>query len=537
MKSRSARTSAAGTTTRCATRAKPSSSATSRPKGAVPPRRGSTRVHTMAPRGVGSPLATLSGNASAGGRAGSTAKTEASPGSGRSAWLAPYPSAAAAAAPAVTFSIVLRDSPGMPRPRGCRGLSGHQPWRCAWAREALMYPHPLAAPMKLYEYQGRELLARYGVPCPSGVVAGTVEELTKLQDSLHYPVVVKAQVLVGGRGKAGGIQFGTDWASTKEHAAKILKMRISDLPVRKVMVVQKLDFAHEFYLSFLLDRSSRSIMLMASARGGVDIEGVPDSDIHKVLINPLTGYTAYHGRELLGKMALKPEVQKQFEAMLPKLYKAFREMDCELLEINPLALTTTGQLVAADAKVILNDGALFRHKEFQQVDEELTALEQEAKAQNIAFIQLPGDIGVIANGAGLTMATLDALTEYGGKAGVFLDLGGTDNPEQVTRAFRLMKKAQPSVVLMNLFGGITKTDTVAMGLKWVLDSEGVDFPIVARIKGTNEQQAKAILKDAGLVTADTLQDAARAAVQVAKKRVPPSGGPAPPPGSTRQGGR
>jgi succinyl-CoA synthetase beta subunit len=371
--------------------------------------------------------------------------------------------------------------------------------------------------MKLYEYQGREVLGRFGVPCPAGVVVATPEELEQVRGQLKFPLVVKAQVLVGGRGKAGGIQFASTFDEARTQAARILQMRIKDLPVTKVMLVEKLDFAKELYVSLVLDRSTRSTLLMASAQGGVDIEGVPDEHIHKVLIDPLSGYSPWHGRELLGKMGLAPEVRKQFEALLPKLYRAYREMDCELLEINPLAVTAQGHLVAADAKVILNDGALFRHKEFSQADDEATPLEQEARAKGIAFIQLPGDIGVIANGAGLTMATLDALTEYGGKAGVFLDLGGTDNPEQVTQAFRLMKKANPSVCLMNLFGGITKTDTVALGLKKVLDSEGVDFPIVARIKGTNEEQARAILKDAGLRTAETLQDAARKACELAAK--------------------
>jgi succinyl-CoA synthetase beta subunit len=349
--------------------------------------------------------------------------------------------------------------------------------------------------------------------------------------------VVKAQVLVGGRGKAGGIQFADTLEEAKEKAARILEMRIRDLPVRKVLLVPKLDFAQELYCSMVLDRNTRATTLMASAKGGVDIEGVPDSEIHKVTINPLSGYSSFHGRELLQRMRLSPEIKKQFAALLPKLYRAYRENDCELLEINPLAVTAEGQVLAADAKVVIDDGALFRHPEYQQPDEELTPLEQEARSKGVAFIQLPGDIGVIANGAGLTMATLDALTEYGGKAGVFLDLGGTDNPEQVTVAFRLMKKAKPRVCLVNLFGGITKTDTVALGLKHVLDSEGVEFPLVARIKGTNEQQAKEILKDAGLLTADTLQEAARLAVETGARQGGGRVGSAPGGAAAGQGGR
>jgi succinyl-CoA synthetase beta subunit len=370
--------------------------------------------------------------------------------------------------------------------------------------------------MKLYEHQGREVLTRHGIPSPLGVVVERAEELDAHAGALRFPVVVKAQVLVGGRGKAGGVQFADDLEQAKAKARAILGMDIKGLTVRKVFVVEKLDFAQELYCSVTLDRASRQTIVMFSHRGGVDIEEVPDQDIRKVVVNPISGFSAHHARDLLQGLPLEAAVVKQLHALLPRMYQAYRATDCELLEVNPLAVTGEGQVVAADAKVILDDGALHRHPEFQQPDEELTPLEQEAREKRIAFIQLPGDIGVIANGAGLTMATLDALNEYGGNAGVFLDLGGTDSLEQVSAAFRLMKKAQPRVCLVNLFGGITKTDTVAGGIKTVLDYEGVDFPIVARIKGTNEARAKEILKDAGLLTANTLQEAARIAVEASK---------------------
>jgi succinyl-CoA synthetase beta subunit len=385
------------------------------------------------------------------------------------------------------------------------------------AGETTLSMEPVARCMKLYEYQGREVLHQFGIRCPLGFVAERPEQLDAMAGSLSFPVVVKAQVLVGGRGKAGGIQFADDLEQAKQQARRILGMDIKGLKVRKVFVVEKLDFAQELYASVTLDRSSRQSLVMFSHRGGVDIEDVPDGDIRRVVVNPLEGFQPHHARELLRGLPLSGDVVKQLTEVLGRMYHAFRAMDCELLEVNPLAVTSQGKVVAADAKVILNDGALFRHPEYQQVDEELTPLEQEARQKNIAFIQLPGDIGVIANGAGLTMATLDALNEYGGKAGVFLDLGGTDNIEQVAAAFRLMKKARPKVCLMNLFGGITKTDTVANGVRAVIDFEGVDFPIVARIKGTNEQQAKEILKDAGLLTANSLQEAARLASEVERQ--------------------
>lgn len=370
--------------------------------------------------------------------------------------------------------------------------------------------------VKLHEHEGRALLARFGVPVPEGFVAASAEEVRALAPGLRFPLMVKAQVLAGGRGKAGGIATAASPEEAEAHAARILGMRIQGLAVRKVLLVPRIEIAQELYLAALLDRSRRATLLMASARGGVDIESVPDPEIAKAWVNPLSGYSPYHGRELLAPLGLAPGVRERVEALLPRLYEAHRAMDCELVEINPLAVTPGGEVLAADAKVLLDDAALFRHPEFAQPDEELTPLEQEARAARIAFVELGGDIGVIANGAGLTMATLDALAEEGGRAGVFLDLGGTDDAEQVKRAFRLLKRARPRVCLLNLFGGITKTDTVALGLQAVLGEEGVGFPIVARIKGTNEERAREILRGAGLRTAATLEEAARLAVQAAR---------------------
>ncbi len=362
-------------------------------------------------------------------------------------------------------------------------------------------------------------MADAGVPVPSGLVVSSLEELEDHKDELEFPVVVKAQVLVGGRGKAGGVKFADDWDECRRVAGEILGMDIKGLTVRKLLVATKLDFAQELYLSALIDRSSRQILVMASAEGGVEIESVADEKIHKRVVNPLVGLPDYVARDLAGKLGMTKEQGKQFRGLLKDLYRAFVDNDCELLEINPLAITGDGDLVAADAKAIINEGALYRHPGIEEVEEEFTELEREAREQNIAFVQLGGRIGVIANGAGLTMATLDALNEFEGDAGVFLDLGGTDNPEQVQRAFRLMKKAEPSIVLLNLFGGITKCDTVARGIKAVLDEEGEFAPIVTRIKGTNAEEAKEILKDAGLETADTLEEAAEKTVALEKKTV------------------
>jgi succinyl-CoA synthetase beta subunit len=386
--------------------------------------------------------------------------------------------------------------------------------------------------MKLYEYQGRQVFERFGIPTPSGVVVSSLDELEKAKGQLRYPLVVKAQVLVGGRGKAGGIQFADNEAQAREKARQVLGMDIKGLTVEKVFLVQKLDFARELYTSVTLDRSTRSLLVLYSEEGGVEIESVPDEKIRRVHVHPYTGFTSYHARALLKGSTLGADQQKQLVGIWTKLVTAFSAMDAELLEINPLAVTPQGQVVAADAKVILDDDAAFRHPDFEEPKEDKTPLEWEAEEKGIAFIQLPGKIGIIANGAGLTMATLDAIKHYGGEPGVFLDLGGTDNPEKVRECVLLMKKAEPTVMLLNLFGGITKSDTVAKGLKMVLDQEKIPFPIVTRIKGVNEEEARAILKEAGLYTTNTLQGAAKLTVEIEKAVV--AGKPLPSPNATSE---
>ena len=369
--------------------------------------------------------------------------------------------------------------------------------------------------MNLFEYQGRDLYVRHSIPCAKGFVVESMQELEAKISQAAFPVVVKAQVLVGGRGKAGGVKFAENPDELRTVTKSILGLNIKGHVTRKVMIAQKLDFAKEYYLSFLVDRASRRHMMIFSPDGGVEIESVPENRIFKTTIDPMTGFQPFHARAVLLASGLAPETQKQITSIMTKLYGMFVAMDAELCEVNPLASLRDGTVVAGDAKVVLNDSALFRHKEFQQKDENLTDLEQEAKEKGVALVQLEGDIGVMANGAGLTMATLDALTHFGGKPKIFLDLSGTDNPEKVAEAVRLMKKAKPTVMFLNLFGGITKCDTVANGLVSVLKSEGVDFPIITRIKGTNAKEANEILHSFGLETADTLEHAAKKASEMA----------------------
>ncbi len=359
--------------------------------------------------------------------------------------------------------------------------------------------------MKLFEYKGKELFKKYDIAVPEGKLV----ESEKNFSDLTFPVVLKAQVPIGGRGKAGGIKKADSLKDAKEKLDQIMGMDLRGYKVRKVLAEEMVDIKKELYLSISLDRSKRMPLIMASAEGGMDIESVSDEKIFKEWINPLIGIQSFNIRNIVSKLGLEKEESKEVSKILSKIYRLFREYDCELVEINPLVITNDGHAMALDSKVIINDDALFRHPDITPEHVELTPLEKDAKEKGISFIQLDGNIGVIANGAGLTMATLDALTHFKGKGGVFLDLGGTDDPEKVKQAFELMKKAKPKVIFLNLFGGITKCDTVAKGVKAVISKEGIDCPVITRIKGMNEDIAKEILKDAGLVTATTLQDAAQ----------------------------
>jgi len=366
--------------------------------------------------------------------------------------------------------------------------------------------------MKLFEYRGKELFKKYDISVPKGGLVENKKDLSKYT----YPLILKAQVPIGGRGKAGGIKSADNINEAKENLNKIMGMDLRGYKVGKVLGEEKADIKEELYLSISLDRTRRMPLIMASSEGGMDIESVPDNKIYKEWINPLIGLQPFNIRSIVRKLRLEKDESKQVSKVLYKVYRLFRDYDCELVEINPLVITADKNAMAIDSKVIINDDSLFRHKDIIPEDVELTPLEKDAKDKGISFVQLGGDIGVIANGAGLTMATLDALNHFKGEGGVFLDLGGTDDPEKVKQAFGLMKKAKPKVIFLNLFGGITKCDTVAKGVKAVITKEGIDCPVITRIKGMNEEKAKDILKDAGLITATTLQDAAQQSSDLAE---------------------
>lgn len=361
--------------------------------------------------------------------------------------------------------------------------------------------------MKLYEYKAKELLRKHGIPVPDGFVVSSPDDIKELPG----PVMVKAQVLIGGRGKAGGIKPADTIDQARKAASAILGMNIRGCITKQVLLERRLEVSKELYLGITIDRSRRGLLLMASASGGMDIESVPEDAILMLSMDPLIGYQGFIGRRTASFLKLGKEQGAQVANIVMRMYNLMVSEDAELAEINPLVITKEGKVVAGDAKVTIDSDALFRHKEYEGLEEDLTPLEAKAKELDIAFVQLDGNIGVIANGAGLTMATLDSLNMFGGKAGVFLDLGGTDDPEKVKSAMLLMEEADPKVILLNIFGGITKCDTVAKGVLEAIEARPTKVPIVARIKGVNEELGRDMLKEAGMIPASGLSEAAEKA--------------------------
>ena len=381
--------------------------------------------------------------------------------------------------------------------------------------------------VKLAEWRGKEIFRTYGVPLPTGRVARSAEEAARIvaAQEVPLPCVIKAQVLAGGRGKGGAVRFASTVDEARAAAQAILALEFKGEKVREVLLESKLAIGRELYVSITLDRAGRIPILLTSAQGGVEIESVPDDAIVRQPIHPFVGLTGYEKRRAAGSLGVTGAVARSLGGLLDSLWKAFNEEDAELVEINPLAVVGDG-VVALDAKVVIEDDAAFRHPEFAEVRDDRTPLEEIAREKEIAFVQLDGNIGVIANGAGLTMATLDVLQQFGGRPGVFLDLGGTDDPAKVTEAFLLMAQARPKAVFLNIFGGVTRCDTVAKGLVEALGKVPTSerFPLVARIRGNNEAEGIAILRSAGVVSNPDLKASAEAVVAAA-------GGPSPPGGA------
>jgi succinyl-CoA synthetase beta subunit len=379
--------------------------------------------------------------------------------------------------------------------------------------------------VKLHEYQSKRIFAQYGVPIPRGDVATTPEQARQIAGRLGKRVVVKSQVLVGGRGKAGGIRLANDPDEAEEIADQILGMNIKGLSVRKVLVDEAADIAKEIYLGIVVDRARRRPVVMASAEGGVEIEEVARATperIVKIAVDPFLGLQAFQGRELAFGVGLSKELVRDFTRIAQGLYNAFMSCDASLAEINPLVVTGEGQLLAVDGKMLLDDNGLFRHfelAEMRDADEE-TDEEQEARRHGLSYVQLEGEIGCMVNGAGLAMATMDIIKLFGGEPANFLDIGGGAQADKVAAALRIIL-TDPNVksVLFNIFGGITRCDEVAKGILEALHEVKTDVPMVARLVGTNEEEGRRILAEAEMMTAATLAEAAERAVAAARGEV------------------
>ncbi len=369
--------------------------------------------------------------------------------------------------------------------------------------------------VKLAEWRGKELFRKYGIATPKGTVVRSADEAERLVRSggVPLPCVVKAQVLAGGRGKGGAVRFATTPEEARAAAEAILSLTLDGQPVRELLLEGKVNLSRELYVSVALDRTARLPILITSGQGGVEIETVPDEQIARQRIDPFPGLALYACRNAARSLGLSGAAAGDLTGLLRALYRLFDQEDAELVEINPLGLVGE-HLIALDAKVIIEDDASFRHREYAEIRDDRTPLEEIAREKEIAFVQLEGNIGVIANGAGLTMATLDVLKEFGGEPGVFLDLGGTDDPKKVTEAFLLMAQARPKAVFLNIFGGVTRCDTVAKGLVEAMQTvpSSERFPLVARIRGNNEAEGIAILRAAGVTSVPDLRASAQAVV-------------------------
>lgn len=376
--------------------------------------------------------------------------------------------------------------------------------------------------MKLHEYQSKQIFARYGIPIPTGRVASTAEEAKQIAQELGGKVVIKAQVLVGGRGKAGGIRLAKTPPEAEEVATQILTMEIKGLPVRKVLVDEAANIATEIYLGITNDRAARKPVLMASSAGGVEIEEVArvsPEKIIKVLIDPLLGLRDYQARDVAIGIDLPRDHWKAFIQITNALWKTYMDCDATLAEINPLIITSDNRLLALDGKMLIDDNALFRHPEFSEMrdlDVE-SPLEIEARKYGLSYIKLDGEIGCMVNGAGLAMTTMDIIKLYGGNPANFLDIGGGASSEKVAAALRIIL-SDPNVktVLLNVFGGITRCDEVAHGIVLALEETKPKVPMVVRLVGTNAEEGREILSNANMITAKTLIEAAQKAVAATK---------------------
>jgi succinyl-CoA synthetase beta subunit len=386
--------------------------------------------------------------------------------------------------------------------------------------------------MDLLEYQGKQVFARHGVPVPSGRHAQTVDEAAAAADDIGYPCVIKAQVQIGGRGKAGGIKVARDHGEARDAAQAILGMDIRGLTVHELWVEGASEIASEYYASVVFDRSAKAPLVMLSTKGGMDIEEVADSDpdaIARLHVDPLLGFQEFHGRRLAFEAAVDADVVRPVGAMLSKLYEVFVSEEATLVEVNPLIVTPERDVRALDAKVTLDDNALFRHPDNAELRDPSAEDPQErmAKERGLTFVKLDGNIGILGNGAGLVMSTLDVVAQAGGSPANFLDAGGGSKAEAITSAVEvILSNPNVKAVLFNIFGGITRCDEVARGLIEAFNQINPTVPFVVRLDGTNDVEGRALLADANLpnVYAESTMDGAAAkVVELAGAATQPSG--------------
>lgn len=375
--------------------------------------------------------------------------------------------------------------------------------------------------MKLFEFEAKKILKEYGIPVPNGAIASNSDEAEAVAREIGKPVVLKAQILVAGRAKAGGIVFADDTAEAKKVASTLIGSTIKESIVNSLLVEEKLDIAEQFYASVTVDRQARTYIVLASTEGGIDIEQVAEATPEKISrhrVDPIAGFGQAEALEMLGSFSLNQDDANQLASILNILYKTVMDNDAELVELNPLVKTASGEFVAADARIIVDDNALFRHPEFEEnsagrVDD--TPLEAEAREKGLAYVDLPGDIGIVGNGAGLVMATLDMVQHFGGQPANFLDIGGGGNVD-ITRTGIMMVMSKPAVkaIIVNILGGITRCDVVAQAVIEALQQSTSPKPIAVRMMGTNEEEGNRMLREADIYSYSSMEEAVEAVLKL-----------------------
>ena len=379
--------------------------------------------------------------------------------------------------------------------------------------------------MKLFEHEAKTILAKYGIPTPQGGLATSPNQAREITSKMKPPVVVKAQVLVAGRGKAGGILFANSVEEAERNTEELFKMQIKGIPVKSVWIEEKIQIKRELYFGITTDRFKQSYVAVASAVGGMEIEEIaaktPEKVI-KVLIDPQLGLRPFRARQIAKKMGYSGNQISELGKTLESLYNVGMDYDAELIEMNPLVETADGKFMAADARIIIDDNSLFRHPEYKkrllEGESELTPQELEAMKNDLAYVKLDGNIGVIGNGAGLVMATLDTIQYYGGKPANFLDVGGGAPSEKTALSLKIVL-SDPNVkaLFINILGGITRCDEVARGILEAKEKVGVTKPMVIRLVGTNEEEGKRILTEAGIDVLESMEKAAKRVVEISKQ--------------------